>query len=111
MISDHYTYRVTWSAEDQEHVGLCTEFPSLSWLAATPEEALKGIRTVVHEVVKDLKANAEPIPEPLAERRYSGEFRVRIPPELHRQLAMAAAEQGISLNRLASAKLASENTS
>ena len=111
MTSDHYTYRVTWSAEDQEHVGLCTEFPSLSWLAATPEEALKGIRTVVHEVVKDLKANAEPIPEPLAERRYSGEFRVRIPPELHRQLAMAAAEQGISLNRLASAKLASENTS
>ncbi len=110
MTSDHYTYRVTWSAEDQEHVGLCTEFPSLSWLAATPEEALKGIRTVVHEVVKDLKANAEPIPEPLAERRYSGEFRVRIPPELHRQLAMAAAEQGISLNRLASAKLAGEYT-
>ena len=111
MISDHYTYRVTWSTEDQEHVGLCTEFPSLSWLAATPEEALAGIRTVVHEVVNDLKANAEPVPEPLAERRYSGEFRVRIPPELHRQLAMAAAEQGISLNRLASAKLAGENVS
>ena len=36
------------------------------------------------------------------------EFRVRIPPELHRQLAMTAAEQGISLNRLASAKLAGE---
>jgi predicted HicB family RNase H-like nuclease len=33
---------------------------------------------------------------------------VRIPPELHRQLAMAAAEQGVSLNRLASAKLAGE---
>jgi predicted HicB family RNase H-like nuclease len=62
----------------------------------------------VHEVIDDLRANNEPVPEPLAERKYSGEFRVRIPPELHRQLAMAAAEQGISLNRLASAKLASE---
>ena len=110
MSADHYTYRVTWSAEDQEHVGLCTEFPSLSWLAATPEAALSGIRTLVHDVIDDLRANNEPVPEPLAERKYSGEFRVRIPPELHRQLAMAAAEQGISLNRLASAKLAGEKT-
>jgi hypothetical protein len=29
MNINHYTYRVTWSAEDNEHVGLCTEFPSL----------------------------------------------------------------------------------
>ena len=40
--NDHYTYRVTWSPEDGEHVGLCAEFPSLSWLARTPEAALKG---------------------------------------------------------------------
>lgn len=103
---DHYTYRVTWSPEDGEHVGLCAEFASLSWLAESPEDALKGIRQVVAEVVDDLRAAGEPVPEPLAERRYSGEFRVRIPPEVHRQLALQAAEQGISLNRLASAKLA-----
>ncbi|WP_373321535.1 toxin-antitoxin system HicB family antitoxin [Rivihabitans pingtungensis] len=48
------------------------------------------------------------IPQPLAEKHYSGEFRVRIPPELHRQLALMAAEQGVSLNRLASAKLAGQ---
>ena len=29
-MADHYTYRVTWSAEDGEHLGLCAEFPSLS---------------------------------------------------------------------------------
>jgi predicted HicB family RNase H-like nuclease len=46
------------------------------------------------------------VPEPLAEKRYSGEFRVRIPPQLHRALALTAAEEGVSLNRLASAKLA-----
>jgi predicted RNase H-like HicB family nuclease len=27
---DHYTYRITWSEDDQEYVGLCAEFPSLS---------------------------------------------------------------------------------
>ena len=106
--NDRYTYRVTWSAEDEEHVGLCVEFPSLSWLASTPEEALKGIRTVVADAVADMEGAGEAIPHPLAEKRYSGQFRVRIPPAVHRSLALEAAEQGISLNRLASAKLSSE---
>ena len=105
MKIDHYTYRVTWSPEDGEHVGLCTEFPTLSWLAHLPETALEGIRHVVTEAVADMLANGESIPEPLAEKRYSGQFRIRIPPEVHRTLAIEAAEQGISLNRLASAKL------
>jgi len=107
MSLDHYTYRVTWSAEDAEHIGLCAEFASLSWLAPTPEEALAGIRAVVADVVKDLRASGEIVPDAIAERRYSGELRVRIPPLVHRQLALQAAEEGVSLNRLASAKLAS----
>ena len=106
MSIDHYTYRVTWSAEDAEHVGLCAEFASLSWLAPTPEGALSGIRAVVADVVKDLRASGELVPDAIAERRYSGELRVRIPPLVHRQLALQAAEEGVSLNRLASAKLA-----
>ena len=106
MSIDHYTYRVTWSPEDNEHIGLCLEFPSLSWLAETPEAALVGIRQILSEVLVDMQANGEAIPKPLAEKHYSGQFRVRIPPELHRQLALLAAEQGVSLNRLASAKLA-----
>ena len=107
MNIQHYTYRVTWSPEDQEHVALCAEFPSLSWLAKTPEAALKGIQKVVADVVADMQASGETVPDALAEKSYSGEFRVRIPPMLHRQLALTAAEQGVSLNRLASAKLAS----
>jgi predicted HicB family RNase H-like nuclease len=103
--NDRYTYRVTWSEEDQEHVGLCAEFPSLSWLASSPEAALHGIRTVVAKVVKDMHANGETVPEPLASRHFSGKFMVRVPPEVHRQLAVEAAEAGVSLNRLASAKL------
>jgi len=105
MSIDHYTFRVTWLPEDGEHVGLCAEFPSLSWLAGTPESALDGIRKLVAEVVTDMRVSGEPIPVPFAEKHYSGEFRVRIPPEVHRALAIQAAEQGVSLNRLASAKL------
>jgi predicted HicB family RNase H-like nuclease len=105
MSVDHYTYRVTWSPEDGEYLGLCAELPSLSWLAVSPGAALAGIRKVASEAVADMKANREDIPRPLAEKHYSGEFRVRIPPQVHRSLAMEAAEQGISLNRLASSKL------
>jgi predicted HicB family RNase H-like nuclease len=104
--NDRYTYRVTWSDEDGEYVGLCAEFPSLSWLARIPEAALRGIRKVVAEVVADLEAGGEVVPEPLASRSYSGKFVVRVPPEVHRRLAIEAAEARVSLNRLASAKLA-----
>lgn len=103
--NDRYTYRVTWSEEDEEYVGVCAEFPSLSWLAGEPEEALRGIRQVVADVVTDMRANDEEIPLPLAIRAYSGKFMVRVPPEVHRRLSIEAAEAGVSLNRLASAKL------
>jgi len=103
---DHYTYRVTWSEEDKEYVGLCAEFPGLSWLASAPETALRGVRSVVADVVEDMNTQREPIPEPLASRSFSGKFMVRVPPNVHRELAVEAAEAGVSLNRLASAKLA-----
>jgi len=104
---DHYTYRVIWSDEDDQFVGLCAEFPSLSWLASSHEEALRGIRRVAAKVVKDMKANGEPVPVPTCSRRYSGKFMVRIPPDVHRRLALEAAEEDISLNRLISTKLSS----
>ena len=66
---------------------------------------MRGIRTAVAEVVEDMQANGEAIPEALASRHFSGKFMVRVPPEVHRQLAVEAAEAGVSLNRLASAKL------
>jgi predicted HicB family RNase H-like nuclease len=104
--NDLYTYRVTWSEEDQEYVGLCTEFPSLSWLAENQELTLNGIRQLVANVISDMKKNNEKIPIPIAIRKYSGKFMVRIPPEVHRKLAEIAAEEGVSINRLVSARLA-----
>ncbi len=103
--NDRYTYRVTWSEEDREHVGLCAEFPSLSWLAGTPEGALRGIRTLVAKTVREMEDEGEEVPTPIAGRHYSGKFMVRVPPEVHRALALEAAESGVSLNRIASAKL------
>ena len=103
---EQYTYRVSYSPEDREFVGLCTELSGLSWLARTPEAALRGIRNAARQAVEILVADGEGVPEPLSAKTYSGIFKVRIPPDVHRQLALDAAEQGVSMNRLVSARLA-----
>ena len=104
--TEKYTYRVTWSEEDEEFIGLCAEFPSLSWLSGSTASALKGIQIVVKDCVKDMTKSGEDIPAPFSTRHYSGKFMVRVPPEVHRHLVTEAAESGVSLNRIASAKLA-----
>ena len=102
----HYTYRVSWSAEDDEFVATCLELPSLSWLASTQVKALSGIRKLVDDVFADLVANGEEPPIPLAERYYSGRFNVRLSPDLHRELTIRAADRHMSLNRYISDRLA-----
>lgn len=103
----HYSYKITWSPEDDEFVGLCVEFPSLSYLDEDQEAALRGIKKLIADVVADMEASGETIPEPLAEKKYSGKFQVRIAPELHREITIKAAEENMSLNRYVSYKLAS----
>lgn len=102
-----YSFRVTWSEQDAEFVATCVEFPSLSWLDTTPEAALTSLRSVVDEVAADMRQNGEEIPEPLSTRHYSGKFQLRLGENLHRRLAIEAAEQGISLNQYVTRKLAS----
>jgi predicted RNase H-like HicB family nuclease len=52
---NHHEYNVKWSVEDDEYVGTCDTFPSLSWLALTPEEAMGGICQMVRDVEKDMQ--------------------------------------------------------
>ncbi|MCE2465431.1 MAG: type II toxin-antitoxin system HicB family antitoxin [Dehalococcoidia bacterium] len=106
-MADYYTYRVTWSPEDERYIGLCTEFPSLSWNGSSPDEAFSGIRQLVSEVLGEIR---ESLPEPLAKRSYSGKFMVRVPPETHRELVLRAAEEGVSLNRLVNARLSGRSS-
>lgn len=103
---EHYTYRVTWAAEEEEFLGTCAELPHLSHFDESPEAALAGIRSLVAAAVEVLLAEGHKVPEPIASRKFSGKILVRVPPQLHRALALEAGEQGVSINRLISAKLA-----
>ena len=63
---DRYTYRVFWSEDDQEWVGVCEEFgPPLSWLDPDRQAAERGIRMIVRESIEVLEEYGDPVPEPL----------------------------------------------
>lgn len=100
-----YTYRVFWSAEDGEFVATVAEFPSLSNLAPTQGEALKGMVDVVREALEVLESEQREAPCPLGSKRFSGHLSLRIPPEEHRRVAMEAAEADISVNQLIASRI------
>jgi predicted HicB family RNase H-like nuclease len=105
LSADHYTYKVRWSAEDGCYVGTAAEMPSLSWSADNQVDAFVGIRTLVADILDDMITSGETPPAAIADRSHSGKFMVRVTPEVHRKLAIDAAEQNVSINRLISGRL------
>ncbi len=100
-----YTYRIEWSEADQAHIARCAEFPSLAAHGKTPEKALKEIELVVTESIRWLEEEGESVPEPLGVRHFKGNITLRVPPDVHRNLAMQSAEQGVSINQLVLSRL------
>jgi predicted RNase H-like HicB family nuclease len=102
---EQYLYNIGWSEEDEAFVARVAEFPSLAAHGETQEEALREIKDVVGFVIEDLTESKEPIPEPFGKRSFSGKLVLRMPEYLHRQLALEALKQGVSLNQLLNLKL------
>jgi predicted HicB family RNase H-like nuclease len=95
---DHYTYRLAWSDKNKEFIATVVEFPSLSWIAGTREGALDGLTAVVADVLEDMAAEGEEIPAPWDERTFSGKFNLRLGSDLHKKVALEAAERRESMN-------------
>jgi predicted RNase H-like HicB family nuclease len=100
-----YTYRIEWSEEDQVHIARCLEFPSLAAHGKTPEKALKEIETVVAASVLWIEEENGVVPEPIGARHYKGNITLRVPPDVHKNLAILSAEQGVSINQLILSRL------
>ena len=103
--TDKYTYRIEWSEEDKTHVGRCLEFPSLAAHGETVEGALKEIEIAVSATIKWMQEEDEQIPEPLGMKKFKGHITLRVPPEVHRNLAIRSAEEGVSINQFVLARL------
>ncbi|MBN1820491.1 MAG: toxin-antitoxin system HicB family antitoxin [Prolixibacteraceae bacterium] len=102
---EKYTFRIEWSEEDGVFVARCLEFPGLGAHGDTQEKALQEIKTVVRESLDWLREEGKPVPEPLGLRKYKGNLTLRVPPEVHRQLAIKSAEEGVSVNQYILSKI------
>ena len=95
-----YSMQLFWSEEDEEYVALIPEFPHLSALAGTPEEAAREAQVVAGLVLEVIAERGDDAPEPQVLSTYSGELRVRMPRTLHQKLAGRAQMENVSLNTL-----------
>ena len=103
---EKYTYRVEWSDEDQAHIAHCLEFPSVMAHGNTTKDALAEIEAAVAAAIAWMQEDGEPIPEPFGTKQYKGNLTLRVPADMHRRLAIRAAEEGVSINQYILSRIA-----
>jgi len=101
----NYSMRLAWSPEDEVYVAFCPELGDLSAHGATPMEAATELSMAMELAVGTYGKEGWELPQPRTIRRYSGQFRVRLPESLHGWLAAAAEAEGVSLNTFVVSKL------
>lgn len=96
-----YKYKivVNWSDEDDCYIANVPELQGCKTHGGTLEETMKNIQEVIEMFLEVLKEDGKPIPEPMAERKFSGKLVLRLNPEIHRDLAIMAKTEGKSLNK------------
>lgn len=94
-----YGFNVAWSEEDQGYIATCPEFSGLSAFGVSREEALTEAQSALELFIKTYQEDGRPLPQPQTVQEYSGQFRVRLSKEYHRQAVQMAAREDISLNQ------------
>jgi antitoxin HicB len=98
---------VRGDGEDTPWAASVEELPECTASATTPEEAVERVRHLMSTWIEEALEARRDIPEPRPERQASGRLLVRMPRSLHADLARSADAEGISLNQLITALLAS----
>lgn len=103
-----YTIEVHRDDSDGElaYVARVVELPGCLTQADTFEELEEMVQDAMRAWIESALEDGAPVPEPRQVEEYSGKFVVRVPRSLHRQLAITAERDGVSLNAYVSTKLA-----
>ena len=86
---------------DRESGYFAVRFPDFAGIVSggySLEEAIKNAQEALDLTIDTMKKHKMPLPKPKA--RFSGQFNVRVPKDLHRELVRKAEEEGVSLNAL-----------
>jgi predicted HicB family RNase H-like nuclease len=94
----NYGFRVQWSDADAGYVATCPEFPGLSAVMPSADAALAELRVVLEGALDIYREEGWELPPAEVASAYSGQFRLRVPPALHAELARGAERDGVSLN-------------
>jgi predicted HicB family RNase H-like nuclease len=93
-----YLRVVEWSDEDDCYVGSAPPLIGRCCHGNDETKVYAELRQIVDEWIDLYQADGKPLPEALHERDYSGKFVLRVSPEVHKALAIRAAQEGDSLN-------------
>ena len=92
---NHYTYLVEWSEEDEAYLAHCIELGIIAH-GDTQEDALHEAKEAAMAGLEVLKTSE--IPDPLSLQKFSGKLNLRMTPQKHREIAIQAKSQGVSIN-------------
>ena len=98
-LSDNYLKIVEWSEEDECYIG---SSPGLFMGGVHGNDQAKVFQELcdaVEEVVILFETEGKQLPAPTANKQYSGKISLRIPPELHKTVAIRAIQTGQSVNK------------
>ncbi len=102
---ERYTYLIEYSDEDECFIARCAELSTLAAHGESQEKALSEVKKAAKIALDWLKDEDKELPVPFSLKSYSGEYRLRISPETHREIAIKASLLGVSMNQYIASKL------
>lgn len=97
---DKYMKVVEWSEKDECYVGSAPGLILGGVHGKNEAKVFEELCEVVDEAICLLEKEGRPLPAPTADKKYSGKILLRIPPDLHKSIAIKALQEGESLNKL-----------
>ena len=94
-------YRIEIMKEQEEsgYVLHCPELPGCITCAETVAEGMEMLEDAKKCWFTACLEDGVVIPEPVRLEDYSGQFKLRLPKSLHKQLAQRSSEEGVSMNQ------------
>jgi len=102
-----YSLMVEWSGKDRVWIGRCPELFHGGVHGGDHLKVYAELLQAVDEQIELARQDRRPLPDPLADRKFSGKFVLRTSPQLHRDLTLRALKDGESLNNFVVKKLQS----
>lgn len=104
-----YHLEIIPDVEEGGYVASYPELPGCLTCAETMEQVLRNAEDAKREWLLATMEMGSEIPEPDELKKYSGQFKIRMPKSLHKSLVLNAKKEGISLNQYCLTLLAQNN--